>query len=162
MTSSIKHLGPPTETQTPPKASPVAAFVVALGLVLAVAFAILVAGSEASASGTGTVTAGNEVFTFEASTCTISDGDFVVAGPGETDDVPFWVSASGRDITVTVGVESELEEPDLSRLWLSTDGPVNWQFTNSGVEATSVLFDVRQPDRAIPATLSASCEAQAS
>lgn len=158
MTTPIERIGDRHhDVQTATKSSPLIAFVVALALVLVVAFATFVAGSDAAADGTGTVTVDDAVYSFEAETCTVSDGDFVAAGPGSLDGAPFWVSASSSDITVAFGVESELQQPDSSRLWLSSDGPIQWEHDGSVVNATTVLFDVRQPTRALPATLTASC-----
>ncbi len=162
MTTPTSRIGSnPHDVQAEPKPSSTLVFAVALTMVLVVGLASFMARSEASVGGSGTVSIGSDSYSFEASTCTVSDSAFVVAGPGVIDGVPFWLSASSRTITLAAGVESELERPASEGLWLASEGAISWTLDDSRLTAETVMLDVREPQRAIPASLAVSCGPQA-
>ncbi len=159
MTTPTNRIGSnPHDVQAESKPSSFLVFAVALALVLVVGLASFMAGSEAAASSRGEIAIGSDSYAFEASTCTISDSDFVVAGPGVINGEPFWLSASSRTITMAAGVESELERPANERLWLSSEGAINWSVDDNTLTAETVVLDVRAPQRAIPASLAITCD----
>jgi hypothetical protein len=133
---------------------------VLLAVVVTVALALIVAstGRSSSADATGVFEVEGARYEFVPTACTTTDTDFVAAGTGKADGQAFWVSATSRSMTLTVGTESEVERPDDDQLWLTSLGSVNWWAVDGGIEAQAVMVDSRSdtsPRR--PATLLVRC-----
>lgn len=100
--------------------------------------------SSASAeSGHGQLTVGGTTYAFSPSTCTIADSDFLVAGHGEVDGEPFWLSASGLRVNLAVGQESETERPEDDDLWLVSVDEISWRSDETHIDASATMRDER-------------------
>ena len=118
---------------------------VALFTLLAIALAVIVAstGRTSSADATGVFEVAGARYEFAPTACTTTDTDFVAAGSGTIDGEPFWISATSRSMTLTVGTESEIDRPNDDQLWLTSLGPVSWAATDDGIEVIATMVDSR-------------------
>lgn len=136
--------------------------VLAAGIVLLTGFAFGLSGGGLSADADTPMTAQLEIdgvsYTFAPTTCTITDTDFVAAGSGDLNGEPFWVSASGDGVNLSVGSESEVERPAEDQLWLVSVNKVRWQAEDDSITASAWLRDERDTNaRAVSGRLSVEC-----
>lgn len=138
--------------------------VLILAVLMLSGFAISMSGANAGPEDgrpqTGRFDVDGVAYRFAPTTCTITDNDFLAAGPGEVDGDPFWISASADRIDLTVGQDSGLERPADDQLWLISVGEVSWQAADDSVTGSAVMRDERDPkSRSYSASLSFSCPA---
>jgi len=97
-----------------------------------------------SASANSHLMVGSTRYDFGSSVCTLTETDFVAAGRGTTDGQPFWVSASSRGISLTVGPDSEVARPADDQLWLTSTGGIAWSQSDGVLQVTAAVVDGRQ------------------
>lgn len=99
-------------------------------------------------NGTGSLTVAGETFTFTATTCFVSDDDFVAAGPGNNGTDHYWVSASSISLDLAVGTENEVDRPADDQTWLMSDEVTDWEADGQTVVAEAPMTDRRDPESA--------------
>ncbi|MGH1493555.1 MAG: hypothetical protein ACRBK7_29845 [Acidimicrobiales bacterium] len=122
-------------------------FVLVFGILLLTGFAFSISSSGLTsepAEATSRLEVDGETYDFAATTCTITDTDFVASGPGEIDGEPFWVSASADRINLVVGEEAEVAAPsDESQVWLTSVAEVSWTADADSLTGSAVMRDER-------------------
>ena len=134
--------------------------VLAIGLVVfaGLAFALSAAGIASSDNGQGKLGVNGVEYVFSPATCSVSDSDFVTAGPGSLDGEPFWISASGDRLNLAVGQQSETDRPGDDELWLVSVNPISWTMEDGAIIARATMRDERDPtSEAFEGTLSVQC-----
>lgn len=94
----------------------------------------------------GTLTIDGVDYDFAATTCLISEDDFVAAGTGFDGQNQFWVSASSGVLDLSVGTENDIDKPEDNQLWLVNQEPVDWHVSNETVMAKAPVSDQRSPN----------------
>ena len=115
-------------------------------LAIALVVILVSTGRASSADPTGIFEVGDSRYEFVPSACTTTDTDFVAAGSGTINGEPFWISATSRSMTLTVGTESEVERPDKDQVWLTSLGPVTWTAIDDGIEVEATMVDSRNEE----------------
>lgn len=138
--------------------------VLVLAVLLLSGFAIGISAANAGPADarpeTGQFDVDGVAYRFAPTTCTITDNDFLAAGPGEVDGEPFWISASADRVDLTVGQDSGLQRPADDQLWLISVAEVSWEVDDDFVTASAVVRDERDPNSpSYRGSLSFSCPA---
>lgn len=117
----------------------------ALTALLAIALVVILASTDraSSANATGIFEVEDARYEFVPTACTATETDFVAAGSGTIDGEPFWIAATSRSMTLTVGTESEVERPDSDQVWLTSLGPVTWAAASDSIEVAATMVDSR-------------------
>lgn len=132
----------PTQLNRP--SAQLVALIVGLALLVGSAFGLARSGSGVDElDETGRLDVAGVVYRFAPTTCTITDTDFLAAGPGRIDGEPFWISASADRVDLAVGPESDADIPDRNQVWLISVQEVRWKAADDHVDATAVLRDER-------------------
>ena len=114
-------------------------------LVVAVVALILAStGQASSADVSGVLEVNNTRYEFVPTACTATDTDFVAAGSGTAGDHSFWVSASGRAVTLKVGTDSEVERPSDDQLWMTSIGTISWEAADGAIDVSGFMVDGRR------------------
>ncbi len=136
--------------------SAVAAAITAI-LVVATFFWLSV-DEAASVDGASVLEVGESRYEFVPSVCTFTDTDFIAAGRGSIDGEVFWVSASSRSVSLTVGTDSELQRPAADQLWMTSVGELRWDQGSESLRVRTAMRDGRNDSASsIPARLSVAC-----
>ena len=119
-----------------------------MAFVVIVLLGVVVVASQLTAqpapAGTGILTIGSASHAFTATTCFVSDDDFIVAGTGLDDaDDRFWLSASSANFDVAVGVEQAGDTPPTDKPWLASTDTIRWRHDGPDVSAATLLGDRR-------------------
>lgn len=101
---------------------------------------------EPEAEETASLIVDGIIYRFAPTTCTVTDTDFLAAGPGTIDGETFWVSASADRVNLAVGPDNEAERPDPDQLWLTSVQEVRWQAVDDSITASAILGDERLTD----------------
>lgn len=123
--------------------------VLVTGIVVLIGFAFGISSAGLTSGGVAGATAELEVdgqtYQFSPSTCTVTDADFLAAGPGAIEGDSFWVTASSDGIDLAVGVETEAEAAADNQRLISVD-EIRWSESDGVIAATTRLQDPQQPD----------------
>lgn len=123
-----------------------------------VSFLWIFTGQAAVASEKGYLEVNEVRYEFEPSNCTFTETDFAAAGTGMIDDESFWISASGRSISLSVGTSSEVDRPDRDQVWMTSVGGLRWAVSGDSLRVETTMEDGRlDPSTRHPATLVVSC-----
>ena len=140
--------------------SAISALLIALALTLAAVLTIT--GQSSSANTSGVFKVDGTVYKFVPTVCTTTDSDFVAAGSGTIDGESFWVSATSRSMTLTVGTPSEVARPAEDDLWITSVGQVEWSSVDGRIDVAATMVDGRADEpTSHQATLSVACAASA-
>ncbi len=156
MTSETLSRKKPVSSLSRSTVSAVAA--VSTAMVVVASFFWFSVDEAASVDGASVLEVGESRYEFVPSVCTFTDTDFVAAGRGTIDGEPFWVSASSRSVSLSVGSESELQRPSADDLWLTSVGELQWDRSSGSLQAQTLMRDGRDDGAAeTPAELSVHC-----
>ena len=133
--------------------------VVGIVVLASSAFVLSSAGLASSdRSDVGELEVGGVHYNFVATTCSVSESDFIAAGSGTIDGEPFWISASGDRVNLALGEDSEAERPADDKLWLISVNSVNWTNQDGAITASAIMRDERDPgSQVLRGTLSVAC-----
>ncbi len=134
-----------------------------VGIVLLTGFAFGISSSGLTSEApeeTSQLDVNGVTYRFAATTCTITEDDFLAAGPGQVDGEPFWISASADQVNLTLGEDTEVDRPDDSQLWLISVNEVSWESVDQEVTASAVMRDERDTNSShFRGSLSIDCSA---
>jgi hypothetical protein len=85
-------------------------------------------------------------YRFSPTTCAVADNDFVASGTGTLNGDSFWVSASSDRVSLALGAEHRIEEPEPDQLWLTSVDHIRWHNTDGDVVGSVTLRDERNPE----------------
>lgn len=122
-----------------------------LAAVLAAVAALVLVGILVSASGddraepSASLEIDGTTYRFAPSTCTVTDSDFLAAGPGRIDGQDYWVSISSSGAELAFGTSDEMtRSDDEDDLWLRSIGEIAWDpIDDATVEADVTMGDAR-------------------
>ena len=144
-------------TQSHRSSTRLMALVAGLVIVALVGAGVRSAFDEDVPAGHAVLELGGAVYRFEATTCTITDADFLAAGSGEVDGDDFWVSVSSDGAELALGSSGPpIADDELVRL--TSVGAIQWRHVDGAVEAELPMRDNRDArSAALDGRLTMSC-----
>jgi len=102
---------------------------------------------QASSSASAAFTVDGITYDFAPTSCTVTETDFLAAGPGQLDGEDFWISVSPEAAEVALGTADErTRSDDVDDAWYRNNGIIDWTVEGDTVEATLALRNERMPD----------------
>ena len=130
---------------------------------LVVVMFLWVFGGQATAGGgSGSLEVNGIQYEFTPTECTVTETDFVTAGTGSVDGESFWISASGRSVSLTVGTDAEGQRPSNDQVWMTSVGGLDWIVEGDSLQIDTIMEDGRiEPSPRYQANLEVTCTSSA-
>ncbi len=127
-------------------------------MLIGIGFSSTFTGAARATPSEGTLTIDGTSYDFAPTACTITDKDFVVSGPGGVDESEFFVTASSGSVELAFGIDSEIDTPAQSAMWLSSVDDIDWSRTGNSVTASLMMIDRHDAEAgAVEAALAVDC-----